>query len=81
MEFIGVLCKNDIVLLYFIILILDKNLIFNIFFGSLKFLLNLNDFWIVDGNFVNIEEDVLLDIQKIIFFDFMNNVILNVLVF
>lgn len=62
MEFIGVLCKNDIVLLYFIILILDKNLIFNIFFGSLKFLLNLNDFWIVDGNFVNIEEDVLLDI-------------------
>lgn len=44
MEFIGVLCKNDIVLLYFIILILDKNLIFNIFFGSLKFLLNLNDF-------------------------------------
>lgn len=62
MEFIGVLCKNDIVLLYFIILILDKNLIFNIFFGCLKFLLNLNDFWIVDGNFVNIEEDVLLDI-------------------
>lgn len=62
MEFIGVLCRNDIVLLYFIILILDKNLIFNIFFGSLKFLLNLNDFWIVDGNFVNIEEDVLLDI-------------------
>lgn len=62
MEFIGVLCKNDIVLLYFIILILDKNLIFNIFFGSLKFLLNLNDFWIVDGNFVNIEEDVLLDV-------------------
>lgn len=44
MEFIGVLCKNGIVLLYFIILILDKNLIFNIFFGSLKFLLNLNDF-------------------------------------
>lgn len=62
MEFIGVLCRNDIVLLYFIILILDKNLIFNIFFGSLKFLLNLNDFWIVDGNFVNIEEDVLLDV-------------------
>lgn len=81
MNLIGFNCKNKIIFLNFFILILDKNFILNILLRDFIFVLYLKDFWIVDGNFVSIEDDVFFSIFEIIYLDIMNNFIIEVLFF
>lgn len=81
MNLIGFNCKNKIIFLNFFILILDKNFILNILLRDFIFVLYLKDFWIVDGNFVSIEEDVFFSICEMIYLDIMNNFIIEVLFF